>query len=59
MEVDRIFVQTSFLDHLTIVFDDSEGVVRHILVQSKLEDLDFKRLELEENLTTTEIISKI
>lgn len=52
-----MFIQTSNLDHLTIVFDDGKGVVRHTLVQSKLEDPKVKRFKLEENSTTTEMIS--
>lgn len=45
MEVNRLYVQTAYLDHLRIVSNNGESVVIHILVRLELEDLDFKRLE--------------
>lgn len=51
-------IQTSDMDHLTMVSDDGVGVAMHSLVRSQLVDLDFKRLEPGENLTTTDMVNK-
>lgn len=53
-----MFVQTSYLGSLTMVSNDSNGVVRNTLVLSELEDIDYRIFESEENSMVFEITNR-